>query len=85
MDIGDKLLYYVGLVGIIAAVAVIIVGSLGIMTDGWTFTGKGIIGLVVCTGCFVRGYRARQQAKQREAQELLNKLVSQPNHNHKAN
>lgn len=71
MDISDKIWYYGGLVGIFVALGAIILGALGAVTGSSILLGKGIIGLVICTSCFIRGRRAKRKA---ELQEWLNRM-----------
>ena len=74
MSIYDKVYYYCGIAGIIIIVGLIIAFATGAAPGGASAIGKAAVGLIAGFGLFIRGYRAKQQAKAQAAQELLNKL-----------
>ena len=74
MSVYDKVIYYSGIAGIIIVVGLIITFATGAASGGTSAIGKSAIGLIAGFGLFIRGYRAKQQAKAQAAQELLNKL-----------
>lgn len=79
MGVYDKVIYYCGLVAMTLSLGLIVVGATGVVTDKWVWIGKAIVGLVVGLSLFIRGNKAKQQAKAREAQELLNDVADQLN------
>lgn len=75
----DKVIYYSGIAGIIIVVGLIIAFATGADSGGASAIGKAAIGLCAGIGLFIRGHRAKQQAKAKAAQELLNKLGDRTN------
>jgi len=75
MSIYDKVIYYSSLVGL-SAVLLLVIGMLvGFVHATPTAIGKVIILGMVGIGLFIRGYRAKQIAKQQEGlQEMLEQL-----------
>jgi len=84
MSIYDKVIYYSGITAIVIASALIIAGIMGVAINDWTGYAKAAVVLVAGIGLFMRGYRAKQLAKQREAQEILNSLFNQPDKSDKS-
>lgn len=74
MSIYDKIIYYCGIVGIIVVAGLMIAFATGIASGGASAIGKSSIGLCAGIGLFIRGYRAKQEARANAAQNLLNKL-----------
>lgn len=66
MSAYDKVLYYCGLIGIVISLAIIVAMVLGFWSRDYGAIGKVSVGLVVGTGLFIRGYRAKQKAKEEE-------------------
>lgn len=62
MDTTDKIFYYCGLVGIILALAIIVMAGIGMISGGASAIGKAIFGLLVGIGLFLRGYMAKRRA-----------------------
>lgn len=81
MSIYDKVIYYSGIVGIIVVAGLMIAFATGAVSGGASAIGKASIGLCAGIGLFIRGYRAKQQAKADAAQELMNKLSGRLNSN----
>lgn len=79
MSIYDKVIYYCGIAGIIIVAGLMIAFATGAASGGASAIGKSAVGLVAGLGLFIRGYRAKQQAKAQAAQELLNKLGDRTN------
>lgn len=74
MSVYDKVLYYCGLVGIITTLVIIVVVVMGVWSGGFVAIGKASLGLVVGVGLFVRGYRAKQKAKEEELIRQFNQV-----------
>lgn len=85
MSVYDKIIYYCGIAGLAIILGFIIAMLVGAVDANPSAVGKIVVGCVVGIGLFARGYRARQQAKQREAQEILNSLFDQSDKGDKVN
>jgi len=69
MNISDKILYYSGIVGIVAALVLGIGMAVGAFSTSPSAIGHLAVAGAVGIGVFARGYRAKQEAQLRKRAE----------------
>jgi small neutral amino acid transporter SnatA (MarC family) len=72
MDVTDKILFWSGILSVVAGIVFIVLAALGLLTHSYQGYGRGAIFVVGGIALFLRGYRAKQRA---EAERLLKQLT----------